>query len=76
MLNQYLQKTGRLSSLSWEESATGPAHAREWECICKIDGEPRGKGVALHKHVAKDKASEEALAFLRKEAEIESEAST
>ncbi|TEB38690.1 hypothetical protein FA13DRAFT_1784998 [Coprinellus micaceus] len=72
LLNQHLQKIGRVSSLSWEESASGPAHARQWECICKIDGETRGRGVASHKHVAKDQAAEEALAFLTKEPEAES----
>ncbi|KAJ3550918.1 hypothetical protein NMY22_g146 [Coprinellus aureogranulatus] len=76
MLNQYLQKVGRGSSLSWEESQSGPAHAREWECVCKIDGEVRGRGVASHKHVAKDQAAEQALAFLTKEPDSEAGSST
>ncbi|KAJ2912490.1 hypothetical protein MD484_g7926, partial [Candolleomyces efflorescens] len=59
-LNNHLQKIGRATSLSWEESSVNQV----WTCVCKIDGEPRGRGVASHKHVAKDAAAEEALKYL------------
>jgi len=66
-LNIFLQKRGRLSALSWQESTSGAKHAPVWKCICKIDGEPRGTGTGTHKHVARDLAANEALEYLEKQ---------
>ncbi|KDR85628.1 hypothetical protein GALMADRAFT_205009 [Galerina marginata CBS 339.88] len=35
-LNEYLQKKGRLTSLSWQESWAGPANSKKWTMTCKI----------------------------------------
>ncbi|KDQ63039.1 hypothetical protein JAAARDRAFT_29030 [Jaapia argillacea MUCL 33604] len=68
-LNNFLQAKGQLTSLTWEERPTGLAHAPQWICVCKINGEPRGTGSGTHKHLAKSDAAKEALKFLTGESE-------
>ncbi|KAH6916646.1 hypothetical protein BKA70DRAFT_1555292 [Coprinopsis sp. MPI-PUGE-AT-0042] len=63
-LNKHLGSIGQATSLSWQESTSGLAHAPKWTCICKIDGIPRGQGTALRKYLAKILAAEEALKYL------------
>jgi len=61
-----LQKTGRLTALSWEEISTGPNHDPSWKCSCKIDGVILGEGTGKSKQAAKDVASRTALSALIK----------
>lgn len=63
-LNAYLQGQGKEASLSWEETWTGPSHARTWTMVCKIDGHVRGQGTSTTKHIAKDAAADAAWAAL------------
>lgn len=66
-LNTYLQSVGKSSSVSWQESLSGPKHAPVWTCVCKIDGEARGTGTGTHKHIAKDIAANKAWETLTSE---------
>ncbi|KAI0281662.1 hypothetical protein BGY98DRAFT_931986 [Russula aff. rugulosa BPL654] len=68
-LNNYLQVKGRLASLSWYDTSSGPAHEPEWKSDCKIDGEVIASGKGTHKHLARDAAAEIALEKLMKEEE-------
>lgn len=63
-LNQHLDRTGKRTSLSWQESTSGLAHEPQWSCICKIDGIQRGIGVSHRKYKAKNLAAAEALQYL------------
>jgi len=67
-LNSYLQEQDRMSSLSWVESWAGPAHAKTFTCICKIDGKTVGEGQSPKKHIAKDLAADIAWGHLTVEA--------
>ncbi|KAI5115263.1 hypothetical protein M0805_003247 [Coniferiporia weirii] len=64
-LNNYLQKKGRATALSWEESTEGPEHAPVWICTCKIDGVKHGTGKGLSKQEARNAASAVAMKFIR-----------
>ncbi|PBK98395.1 hypothetical protein ARMGADRAFT_575417 [Armillaria gallica] len=64
-LNNYLQKQNRLAAVSWVESSSGPPNKPTWTMTCKIDGEARGTGTGAQKHVAKDAAADQALAYLK-----------
>ncbi|KAJ3855069.1 hypothetical protein EV368DRAFT_35486, partial [Lentinula lateritia] len=59
-----LQSKNRLSALSWLDSTSGPRHAPQWNCICKINGETKGKGESSTKAEAKNQASKNALEVL------------
>lgn len=63
-LNNYLQKTGQLAHLSWEESRSGPQHLPVWTSICKISGHEIGRGTGAAKHLARIMAAEAALEHL------------
>ncbi|GLB35728.1 putative double-stranded RNA binding motif containing protein [Lyophyllum shimeji] len=63
-LNNYLQNNSQLSSLSWQDSTSGPKNAPTWTSICKINGVPRGQGTGTHKHIARDIAANAALQSL------------
>ncbi|KAK0502254.1 hypothetical protein EDD18DRAFT_684951 [Armillaria luteobubalina] len=64
-LNNYLQKQNKLDAVSWLESCSGPSNKPTWTMSCKINGEIRGTGTGFQKHVAKDAAADEALAYLK-----------
>ncbi|KAI0068024.1 hypothetical protein BV25DRAFT_1911054 [Artomyces pyxidatus] len=64
-LNNYLQLKDKAASLSWQDTSSGPAHAPEWESVCKIDGVVIASGRGTHKHLARDVAATEALAILQ-----------
>lgn len=66
-LNNYLQVKGKLASLSWYDTSSGPAHEPEWTSDCKIDGKVIASGTGTHKHLSRDAASEKALAILMAE---------
>ncbi|KAF9055889.1 hypothetical protein BJ165DRAFT_1521856 [Panaeolus papilionaceus] len=63
-LNAYLTKNNQEGSLSWLESWTGPPDAKEWTCICKINGVEYERGVSRRKWVAKNIAAEATWAIL------------
>ncbi|KAK0219556.1 hypothetical protein EDD85DRAFT_915594 [Armillaria nabsnona] len=63
-LNKYLMGKNRLHSVSWVESSSGPLNKPMWTMTCKIDGEARGTSTGPQKHVAKDVAANQALAYL------------
>ncbi|KAK0200282.1 hypothetical protein DFS33DRAFT_1277755 [Desarmillaria ectypa] len=60
-----LQGQKRHDAVSWVESRSGSPNAPIWRMICKIDGQVRGIGTGPQKHVAKDAAANQALAYLR-----------
>ncbi|KAK0234544.1 hypothetical protein EDD85DRAFT_955373 [Armillaria nabsnona] len=60
-----LQKQNRQAAVSWVESSSGPPNKPTWTMTCKIDGEARGTGTGAQKHVAKDAAADQALAYLK-----------
>ncbi|KAF9654160.1 hypothetical protein BDM02DRAFT_3181996 [Thelephora ganbajun] len=62
-LNNYLQGIGgnEASTLSWEESTSGPPHALIWFVVCKIRGQPYGSASASQKMAAKEEAARQAL---------------
>ncbi|KAI0652338.1 hypothetical protein C8Q79DRAFT_1005546 [Trametes meyenii] len=64
-LNNYLQEQGKLTSLSWEDSPTGPRHAAEWTSKCKINGEVVATGTGNSKNAARDAAADAALPILQ-----------
>ncbi|SJL06477.1 uncharacterized protein ARMOST_09816 [Armillaria ostoyae] len=64
-LNNYLQGKNRLDAVSWVESRSGPPNDPTWTMTCKIDGEVRGIGTGSQKHVAKDAAANQVLAYLK-----------
>ncbi|KAG7099837.1 hypothetical protein E1B28_001645 [Marasmius oreades] len=66
-LNNYLQGVGRVESLSWVHSTSGPENAPTWTSICKIDGVPLGTGSGPRKYIAMDLAAEETLKALTAE---------
>ncbi|KAI0304619.1 hypothetical protein BC826DRAFT_1100432 [Russula brevipes] len=66
-LNNYLQKKGKLSSLSWYDASSGPAHEPEWTSDCKIDGKVIASGKGTHKHISRDIAADQTLAILMSE---------
>ncbi|KAH9997798.1 hypothetical protein BJV74DRAFT_768211 [Russula compacta] len=66
-LNNYLQAKGKLASLSWYDTSSGPAHEPEWTSDCKIDGKVIASGKSTHKHLSRDSAAEQALAILMSE---------
>ncbi|KAI0375471.1 hypothetical protein BV20DRAFT_960636 [Pilatotrama ljubarskyi] len=59
-----LQSKGRVASLSWEDEVSGPRHAPQWTCRCKIDGEILATGTGSRRAAAQDVAATEALAIL------------
>ncbi|KAJ4485624.1 hypothetical protein J3R30DRAFT_3283849, partial [Lentinula aciculospora] len=63
-LNNFLQRKNRLDALSWMESTSGPRHAIQWTCVCKINGEVFGIGTGAQKHVARDIAANQTLQTL------------
>ncbi|KAI9511729.1 hypothetical protein F5148DRAFT_226168 [Russula earlei] len=63
-LNNYLQVKGKLASLSWYDTPSGPAHAPEWTSECKIDSVVIASGKGAQKHISRDAAAENALAIL------------
>ncbi|KAJ3845552.1 hypothetical protein F5878DRAFT_2259 [Lentinula raphanica] len=63
-LNNFLQTKNRLDALSWVDSISGPSHAPQWTCVCKIDGEVVATGTGPQKHVARDMAANLALTKL------------
>ncbi|KAI0274923.1 hypothetical protein BC834DRAFT_850345 [Gloeopeniophorella convolvens] len=63
-LNNFLQGRGKLTSLSWVDTQSGPAHAPEWNSVCKIDGQEVSSGTGTHKHLSRDAAADAALAIL------------
>lgn len=65
-LNNYFQRQNRLEAVSWLESRSGPSNAPTWTMTCKIDGVVRGIGTGSQKYIAKDAASNQALAYLRR----------
>ncbi|KIY72589.1 hypothetical protein CYLTODRAFT_486235 [Cylindrobasidium torrendii FP15055 ss-10] len=67
-LNNYLQALGRPAALNWLETQAGPEQAPTWTCIAKIDGVEYGRGQGGRKFIARDAASDQALARLRSEA--------
>ncbi|EGO05250.1 hypothetical protein SERLA73DRAFT_174311 [Serpula lacrymans var. lacrymans S7.3] len=64
-LNNYLQATNQLTSLSWQDSTSGPKNAPQWTSTCKIAGQVYGIGTGTHKHIARNMASTIALNSLR-----------
>ncbi|KAJ8084727.1 hypothetical protein PM082_003504 [Marasmius tenuissimus] len=68
-LNNFLQGIGRLESLSWIHSTSGPANVPTWTSVCKIDGVPLGTGSGPRKYMAMDMAAEEALGKLTVESQ-------
>ncbi|KAI0673599.1 hypothetical protein C8Q78DRAFT_1076591 [Trametes maxima] len=64
-LNNYLQEHGSLTSLSWEDNASGPRHAAEWTSNCKINGEVVATGTGNSKNTARDAAADAALLVLQ-----------
>ncbi|CCM03769.1 uncharacterized protein FIBRA_05916 [Fibroporia radiculosa] len=69
LLNNWLQARNRVTSLSWEESTTGPRHSPQWTSVCKIDGQDYGRGTGAQKHLARDIAAKAALERLIQESE-------
>ncbi|EIW87107.1 hypothetical protein CONPUDRAFT_149147 [Coniophora puteana RWD-64-598 SS2] len=63
-LNEYLQRKGRLHSLSWQVRTTGPTHSPTWTCTCKINGEVKSVGTGTHQTAAKNMAANIALEAL------------
>ncbi|KJA28606.1 hypothetical protein HYPSUDRAFT_62245 [Hypholoma sublateritium FD-334 SS-4] len=57
-LNIYLQERGQLAALSWEMSWTGPANAKTWTAVCKLNGQSFGKASAPLKNGAKNLAAD------------------
>ncbi|KAH9982749.1 hypothetical protein BGW80DRAFT_1453574 [Lactifluus volemus] len=66
-LNNFLQSKGKLSSLSWVDTSSGPAHEPEWTSVCKIDGNVISSGKGTHKHLSRDDAADQALVILTAE---------
>ncbi|KAK0218669.1 hypothetical protein IW262DRAFT_1386790 [Armillaria fumosa] len=66
-LNNYLQGKNRLDAVSWVEARSGPPNDPTWTMKCKIDGKVLGIGTGSQKHVAKDAASNQALASLKRQ---------
>jgi len=56
-----LQRVGKLTSLSWIDTTSGPPHTPTWTSICRIDGEEVARGEGTHKHLARDAAADIAL---------------
>ncbi|KAH7915710.1 hypothetical protein BJ138DRAFT_916766 [Hygrophoropsis aurantiaca] len=63
-LNNYLQSTGQLSSLTWRTSTSGLPHEPRWTCYCVISGDIKGVGTGTHQHIAKKMAATIALRAL------------
>ncbi|KIK70485.1 hypothetical protein GYMLUDRAFT_150255, partial [Collybiopsis luxurians FD-317 M1] len=63
-LNLVLQAKNRLHALSWLESFSGPRHAPQWTCVCKINGQEKGRGTGGQKQAARDIAANQALRVL------------
>ncbi|PIL31513.1 hypothetical protein GSI_06215 [Ganoderma sinense ZZ0214-1] len=64
-LNNYLQNTGRLASLSWEDKSDGPRHGPVWTSYCKINDVVMGTGTGSQKNAARDAAAGQALLALK-----------
>ncbi|KAH7334480.1 hypothetical protein B0J17DRAFT_673507 [Rhizoctonia solani] len=74
-LNNLLQAQGKLNTLTWKESAEGPAHGPEWTITAYIDNQEFGYGTHRTKQGARHEAARmtlENLAMLdRLEEEME-----
>ncbi|EKM83995.1 hypothetical protein AGABI1DRAFT_117451 [Agaricus bisporus var. burnettii JB137-S8] len=66
-LNNYLQKRGRLSDLSWIDIQEGLKHTPQWTSICKIQDVERATGTGTKKNIARDMAADAVLVLLREE---------
>lgn len=63
-LNNLLQAQGRLNSLTWRESAAGPAHGPEWTIAALINGQEYGWGTHRTKQGARHEAARKTLQHL------------
>jgi len=65
-LHNWIQEAKKdiVTSISWEETASGTEHDPQWTVVCKVDGEVRGTGMASKKKLAKDIAAKKAMIAL------------
>ncbi|TFK53877.1 hypothetical protein OE88DRAFT_1625558, partial [Heliocybe sulcata] len=66
-LNNYLQLSQQNNILTWEQSCSGPAHARVWTVIAYIRNIEYGRATAATVSIAKEEAARQTLAALHAE---------
>ncbi|CAE6490856.1 unnamed protein product [Rhizoctonia solani] len=60
-LNNLLQAKGKLNTLSWRETSSGPAHGPEWTISAYINNQEYGYGTHRTKQGARHQAARMAL---------------